>query len=130
MQSGSDGETEGIVSLRKLQRNDYKIWSKEEVEDSDLPNMVKEILYFIARENNFKRIPQQRDIRRRFHLPGSDKRIYLLKEREMAFSITLVEICRFYGLKYLGYHHGHFQLPPTLEVAQTILGTVERNPWW
>jgi len=115
-------ETEGVVALRKLQNSEYKLWSTEEIEKSNLSSVSKEVLYFIAKENVFRNIPQLKEIIKRFKLHRAGSEVYELRNREMVFSITIPEIIVFYGFAYLGLRGGSFHPPPHLGWLGKYLG--------
>lgn len=129
MQNRINKETEGVIGLKKLQSGKYKLWRKEEIESSGLLDSTKEILYFIAEENSRRRTPWQKDIERGVSYSSFSIRtkLNLLKKREMAFSFTILEIIKFYGLDYLGYHHGNFNPPEHLEWLGPYLKNLKRS---
>lgn len=112
--------TEGIVGLKKLQNNEYKIWSMEGIENADLSNELKEILYFIARENRSSRLPSYREIKNLIKGNiGPHKVLHPAKKKEMIFGVTIPEIVKHYGINYLDYRGGDFHPPEHLEWLKT-----------
>jgi hypothetical protein len=132
MQQESVEETEGIIALRRLQNNDFKLWSREEIESSNLSNKSKEILFYVAKQNSFRKIPSQKEIRQKFKI--YDYYSLLLRKREMLFGVTIPEIVRFYGLDH-NIRCGRFDLPSHLEWLEEYLKEISSGnrgsklPW-
>lgn len=119
-------DMEGVIALEKLQRGEHKVWTKEEIENSDLPDISKEISYFIARRNTFKEPPSTKEIRSKFKLHADCNEIYLLKKRRIIFNVTIPDIIKFYGPDYLGLYHSH-NLPQHLKWLYPYLNFLSRS---
>jgi len=127
---------EGIEALEKLYRGECKIWTREDVENfrlpncSKLPEVSKGILYFIAEENNRKRIVLRRNIMDEFKQCNDE--LYSLKRKgiEMAFNVTIPEIVKFYGFKNSGYtRSGCFNPRGELKWLKSYLDKLRGGNW-
>lgn len=124
----NEKKSKGVLALEKLQNNGYRLWTVEEIDEYRIPkthlpssNLTKEMLRFIARENSRKIIHSNPDLKKRFRLGASPKRLYMLERLKMAFSVAIEEIVAYYGLKCLGYWSGRFYLPPELDWLKPYL---------
>ena len=133
----AEEETEGIIALRRLQNNELKARIREEVENSNLPEKPKKIFFYIAKHNSFKATPSSKEIRKKFKIGEKCYELQLLKDREMAFNITMPEIVKFYGLDYLNFHTKYFSPPPHLSWLKQYLDEFmivgrggNRLPWY
>lgn len=115
------GETKGCAALRKLQNNEFKIWTKEEIRNSNIGDTSKEILFYIAKHNSFRAIPSSMEIKKKFNLPTNHIVFRPICYEEMAFSVTIPEIVRHYGTEYLGKHMSHFSPPDHLKWLKLYL---------
>jgi len=112
MQAKHLKEAEGVIALRKLQNNGFELWTKEEIENSNLPDKSKQICFYIAKRNSLGEIPSKPEIIKSLKL-GNDAyaRINVLKDKEIVFDLTIPEIVGFYDLSYLGFRSGRFHPP-------------------
>jgi len=148
-------KTEGYSGIEKLQKGGWKVWTKEEAEEyvwrhikeySPVKNREK-VLNFIAIRNSWEEVPTPKEIKKGISLTrgytGNVLRwtrgytgtvLRWLKEKEMIFDFTMGEIIKFYGLDFLGFRYGHFNLPKPLKWAAPYLGEIKGvrssgTPW-
>ena len=122
MQSKCIEATKGFVLLDNIQNNKLKLLSTEEIKNSDLPDINKEIIFYVAKKNNFQKIPPQREIRKIFGLRECTDLFISLEKKRLLFRVTIPEIVCFYGLDYLGFNRNHFYPPSHLKWLNNYLG--------
>lgn len=135
MQNSTIPRTEGIVSLERLQRGKYRVWTREEIESMQekhqLSKTQTDVLLYIAKENSMQKTPSSRNIREKFNLGDNFYGFEKLKRMGMLFNFTIPEIVVFYGLEILGYlwSRGFDPVPP-LEWLQPYLNSHESLLSW
>jgi hypothetical protein len=125
MQSETDKNLEGVISLAKLQLGEYKLWTKDEIAGLDLNDISKLTLYFIAEENNWRRIPSTTCIKKRFHFSGDCTILYTLRDKRLIFNVTVADIIKFYGVDFLGCRYRRFNPPSRLEWLHQYLDDIK-----
>ena len=99
----------------RLQNNDYKLWTFDEIMKEELTNNEKKVAKYIALQNFHNRLPSIPKIFKNFGLnSGGDGygTINSLEKKEIVIKFTIPELVEFYNI---GRNPGKFFFPENLE---------------
>jgi hypothetical protein len=94
-----DKNTKGQKGLTRLQKNDFRLFSEDEILNYNMSPAWKDIVLYVSRKNSFGTMPTMSDIKVNNDLSDPRKALKALEENFMLFDVTVPELINFYEIE-------------------------------